>query len=164
MAPKGQTDIYEYNLKSKRLRKITFYPGIDVSGKFWKNDYVFISDRFGVPYLFEKRGSKVIKVMYHGKNQIGVDTYNNLLVVSTRESDKSFGANTFNLFLLNKNDDSLKRLTFKGQNSYPNFSVDGNSIMFIKRENFYSKIGIIRLNENKVFYYPLPKILQSFDW
>jgi TolB protein len=164
MAPKGQTDIYEYNLKSKRLRKITFYPGIDVSGKFWKNDYVFISDRFGVPYLFEKRGSKVIKVMYHGKNQIGVDTYNNLLVVSTRESDKSFGANTFNLFLLNKNDDSLRRLTFSGQNFMPRFSQDGNTIMFISRKNFKPLMGIIRLNENRLFYFKLPKMIQSFDW
>lgn len=86
------------------------------------------------------------------------------MVVSVRESANAFSDNTFNLFLLNKNDDSLKRLTFGGQNMYPNFSVDGNSIMFIKRENFFSKIGIIRLKENKVFYYKLPKILQSFDW
>ena len=103
-------------------------------------------------------------MLYHGKNQVGVDAYKDYLVISTRETNNAFSKNTFNLFLMNKNDDSLKRLTFTGQNSYPNFSVDGNSIMFIKRENFYSKIGIIRLDENKVFYYPLPKILQSFDW
>jgi len=86
------------------------------------------------------------------------------MVISSRESDNAFSKNTFNLFLVNLNDDSLKRLTFRGQNMFPNFSVDGNSIMFIKRENFSNKIGIIRLNENKIFYYRLPKILQSFDW
>jgi TolB protein len=150
---------------SKKLTQITKYEGIDVNGKFWGDKIVFVSDRYGMPMVFSKNADgSVTRVLYHGKNQVGVDAYKDYLVISSRESDNAFKGNTFNLFLVNKNDDSLKRLTFSGQNSYPNFSVDGNSIMFIKRENFYSKIGIIRLNENKVFYYPLPKILQSFDW
>ena len=167
LAPQGQPDVYEYDVNNKKLIKITKYRGIDVNGKFWGNDkVVFVSDRYGMPMIFSKDVSNgtIQRVLYHGKNQVGVDAYKNYLVISTRETNNAFSNNTFNLFLVNKNDDSLKRLTFKGQNSYPNFSVDGNSIMFIKRENFYSKIGIIRLNENKVFYYPLPKILQSFDW
>ncbi len=167
LALNGSPDVYEFDLKTKKLTQITTYPGIDVNGKFWGEDkIVFVSDRYGIPMVFSKdlKTGAISRVVYHGKNQVGVDTYKKYLVLSSRESDKSFGNNTFNLFLVNKNDDSLKRLTFSGQNSFPNFSVDGNSIMFIKRENFYSKIGIIRLNENKVFYYPLPKILQSFDW
>ena len=167
MAPNGQPDVYEYDTKNAKLTRITKYTGIDVNGKFWGADnIVFVSDRYGMPMIFSKNLDNGIiqRVLYHGKNQVGVDAYKNYLVISTRETNNAFSKNTFNLFLVNKNDDSLKRLTFKGQNSYPNFSVDGNSIMFIKRENFYSKIGIIRLNENKVFYYPLPKILQSFDW
>jgi TolB protein len=167
LAPDGQPDVYEYDLKNKKLAKLTNYKGIDVNGKFWGDDkVVFVSDRYGTPMVFSKnlKNGRIQRVLYHGKNQVGVDAYKNYLVVSTRETNNAFSKNTFNLFLVNKDDDSLKRLTFKGQNSYPNFSVDGNSIMFIKRENFYSKIGIIRLNENKVFYYPLPKILQSFDW
>jgi TolB protein len=166
LAPEGQPDVYEYDLKSAGLKKLTKYDGIDVNGKFWGEKIVFVSDRFGMPMVFSKDTDSglVTRVLYHGKNQVGVDAYGNYLVISSRESDNAFNSNTFNLFLINKNDDSLKRLTFSGQNSYPNFSVDGNSVMFIKRENFYSKIGIIRLNENKVFYYPLPKILQSFDW
>jgi len=167
LAPNGQPDVYEYDLNDKKLTKLTDYKGIDVNGKFWGDDkVVFVSDRYGTPMVFSKnlKNGRIQRVLYHGKNQVGVDAYKNYLVVSTRETNNAFSKNTFNLFLVNKDDDSLKRLTFKGQNSYPNFSVDGNSIMFIKRENFYSKIGIIRLNENKVFYYPLPKILQSFDW
>jgi TolB protein len=166
LAPEGQPDVYEYDISNKKLTRITKYNGIDVNGKFWGEKIVFVSDRYGQPMVFSKNlnNNTVERVLYHGKNQIGVDAYKNYLVIGTRETSNAFSNNTFNLFLVNKNDDSLKRLTFKGQNSYPNFSVDGNSIMFIKRENFYSKIGIIRLNENKVFYYPLPKILQSFDW
>ncbi len=164
LAPKGNPDVYWY--KNHKLIQITKYPGIDVSGKFWGNKIVFISDRYGLPYVFQKdlKTGDITRVLYQGKNQVGVDTYKNLMVVSTRETNKAFSNNTFNLFLLNQNNESLKRLTFGGQNMFPNFSVDGNSIMFIKRENFYSKIGIIRLNENKIFYYRLPKILQSFDW
>jgi len=167
MAPKGQPDVYMYDTQSNDLRRITTYNGIDVNGKFWGDDkIVFVSDRYGTPYVFSKdlKTGNIQRVLYHGKNQVGVDTYQNYLTISSRETDNAFKPNTFNLFLINKEDDSLKRLTFGGQNMFPNFSVDGNSIMFIKRENFFSKIGIIRLNENKVFYYPLPKILQSFDW
>jgi TolB protein len=167
MALDGQPDVYMYEPENKKLTRITTYKGIDVNGKFWGDDkIVFVSDRYGIPYVFSKdlKTGSVTRVLYHGKNQVGVDAFKNYLVISSRETDNAFSKNTFNLFLVNKEDDSLKRLTFGGQNMFPNFSVDGNSIMFIKRENFFSKIGIIRLNENKVFYYPLPKILQSFDW
>ena len=165
LAPNGLPDVYMY--KNNKLIRITKYPGIDVNGKFWGKDSVaFISDRFGRPYVFAKnlKTGIVSKVLYHGKNQAGVDTYNDKMVISTRESDNAFKSNTFDLFLVDKKSESLKRLTFGGQNMTPNFSVDGTSIMFIKREHFFSKIGIIRLNENKIFYYNLPKILQSFDW
>jgi len=164
MAPKGVPEVYLY--KNNKLKKLTNY-GTNVSGKFWgKNKIVFISDRFGNPYVFQKNllTGNVSRVLYHGINQVGVDTYKNKMVISCRESNHAFSNNTFNLFLVNANNDSLKRLTFKGQNMFPNFSEDGNSIMFIKRENFSSKIGIIRLNENKIFYYRLPQMLQSFDW
>ncbi len=165
LAPHGNPDVYL--LRKKQLIKITNYPGIDVNGKFWgKNKIAFISDRYGTPYVFVKnlKTGMVTRVLYQGKNQVGMDTYKNKMVISSRETSNAFAPNTFNLFLVNQQDDSLKRLTFKGQNMFPNFSVDGSSIMFIKRENFFSKIGIIRLNENKIFYYKLPKILQSFDW
>jgi len=165
LAPKGLPDVYLY--KNHKLIQITQYPGINVDGKFWgKNSIAFISDRLGTPYVFSKnlKTGEISKVLYQGKNQVGVDTYDNKMVISMRETSNAFGSNTFNLFLVNKNNESLKRLTFKGQNMNPRFSVDGTSIMFIKREHFFSKIGIIRLNENKIFYYNLPKILQSFDW
>jgi len=164
LAYNGMPDVYLF--KNDRLIRITNYPGIDVSGKFWGDKIVFVSDRFGSPYVFQKdlKTGEVTRILYHGKNQVGVDTYKNYMVISSRETDNAFGKNTFNLFLVNANDDSLKRLTFVGQNMFPHFSIDGNTIMFIKRENFSSKIGIIRLNENKIFYYKLSKQLQSFDW
>jgi TolB protein len=167
LAPNGAPDVYLFDLTTRKLQKVTKYKGIDVNGKFWGDEkIVFVSDRYGLPLIFEKdlKTGVVKRILYHGRNQIGVDSYKDKLVISSRETDNAFGRNTFNLFLVNLNNDSLTRLTMKGQNNFANFSVDGNSIMFIKRENFFSKIGIIRLYEKKVFYYPLPKILQSFDW
>ena len=164
LALHGTPDVYEYNLKNKRLIRITNYPGIDVNGKFWGDKIAFISDRYNTPFVFSKSKLGVERVLYHGKNQVGLDAYEDYLVISSRDVGDSFSSNTFNLFLVHKDDNSLKRLTFRGQNSYPNFSIDGNSIMFIKTEDFYSKIGIIRLRESKVFYYPLSKRVQSFDW
>jgi TolB protein len=167
LAPNGQPDVYMLDIKDKKLTRITKYPGIDVNGKFWGDDkIVFVSDRYGTPFVFSKnlKTGSITRVLYHGKNQVGVDAYKKYLVISSRETDNAFKPNTFNLFLVNSDDDSLRRLTMTGQNMFPNFSVDGSSIMFIKRENFFSKIGIIRLGENKVFYYKLNKILQSFDW
>ena len=165
LAPHGSPDIYM--LKNKELMRITHYPGIDVDGKFLgKNKIAFISDRYGPPYVFVKdlKTGSITRILYHGNNQVGMDTYKNEIVISSRESDNAFKPNTFNLFLVNLKDESLKRLTFTGQNMFPEFSIDGSSIMFIKRKNFFNKIGIIRLKENRVFYFKLPKILQSFDW
>jgi TolB protein len=167
MAPNGSPDIYLYDMATRRLKRLTTSSASDVSGRFWGNGKIaFVSDRYGPPLVFEKnlKTGAVRRVFYHGKNQVGVDTYKNYIVVSSRETNNAFGGNTFNLFLMEINSPNVVRLTTKGQNGYPNFSVDGNSIMFIKRVGYGSKIGIIRLREGKVFYYPLARKLQSFDW
>jgi TolB protein len=167
MAPNGVPDIYLYDMNTRTLRRITTSSASDVSGRFWGNGKIaFVSDRYGPPLVFEKnlKTGVVRRVFYHGKNQVGLDTYKNYIVVSSRETNNAFGGNTFNLFLMEVDSPNVVRLTTKGQNGYPNFSVDGNSIMFIKRVGYGSKIGIIRLREGKVFYYPLARKLQSFDW
>jgi TolB protein len=167
MAPHGAPDIYLYNMKTGRLKRITTSSASDVSGHFWGKDRIaFVSDRYGSPLVFSKnlKTGVVKRVLYWGNNQVGLDTYKDYMVISSRESNNAYGPNTFNLFLVNLNNYGLERLTTSGQNGYPNFSVDGSSIMFIKRIGLNSQIGIIRLQERKVFYYPLAHRLQSFDW
>jgi len=167
MAPKGAPDIYLYDMETGKLQRVTTNSASDVSGHFWgENKIAFVSDRYGVPLVFSKDlvTGQTRRVLYWGKNQVGVDTYKGYLVISSRESSRAYGKNSFNLFLVNQQDYGLERLTTHGQNSSPNFSVDGSSIMFIKRSGLGSQIGIIRLQEKKVFYYPLSKRLQSFDW
>ncbi len=169
MAPSGQPDIYLYNTKTKIKTKLTSYPGIDVGGHFVENDkkIVFISDRLGYPNIFAKglKQKGVERLVYHGKNNSSVTTYKDYIVFTSRETDNEFSNNTFNLYLISTKSDYIRRLTLNGKNQFPKFSNDGESILFTKNYAGKSSLGIIRLNYNKSFLFPL-KVgkLQSIDW
>jgi TolB protein len=61
--------------------------------------------------------------------------------------------------------DYLKRLTASGSNQFPKFSPDGESIIFLKTVRDRSSIGIIRLNHDKSYLFPLENgKIQSIDW
>ena len=160
-----QPDIYLFNTKNRSLQQITKYSGIDVNGQFYEDGIIFISDRLGYPnvYLKDKSGG-VSRFVYHGRNHISVSAYKNLVVLSSRETNKAFDNNTFNLFLIDKNRDKLKRLTYGGKNMLPTFCDNGNTILFIKESKFSSKFGIIRLRKNRIFYTNLNRRIQGFDF
>ena len=169
MAPSGQPDIYIYDLKTKLKRRLTTYSGIDVGGNFVEDNkkIVFVSDRLGKPNIFAKSIAEpgVERLVYHGKNNSQASTFNDYIVYSSRETRNEFGYNTFNLYLISTQSESIRRLTTQGLNQFPKFSSDGESILFIKNYNKKSYLGIIRLNYNKSFLFVL-KIgkLQSIDW
>jgi TolB protein len=163
LAINDQPDIYKYNISSHSLEQITHYPGIDVNGQFYDNSILFISDRLGYPNVYQKTSNLVKRFIYQGRNHISVSAYKNKAVVSSRETNKAFGDNTFNLWLINKDTNIIKRLTFGGKNMMPVFASE-NTILFIKEYKFNSKLGIIRLDENKVFYFKLSQKMQSFDF
>ncbi|WP_281950561.1 Tol-Pal system protein TolB [Nitrosophilus kaiyonis] len=169
MAPNFQPDIYVYNLLTKTLKRVTKYKGIDVNGNFIENDkrVVFVSDRLGYPNIFAKSidGIGVERLVYHGKNNSSCSAYGNYIVYSSRESNNEFGKNIFNLYLISTKSDYIRRLTATGVNQFPRFSIDGESILFIKHLKNQSALGIIRLNYNKSYLYPL-KVgkIQSIDW
>ncbi len=170
MAPNDQTDIYLYDLANKQLTRITHYPGIDVSGNFIDNDkrIVFISDRLGYPNVFAKNlngDNSVEQMVYHGKNNSSVSAIGNYIVYSSREKGSEFGNNVFNLYLISTKTDYIRQLTASGKNLYPRFAQDKDTILFIKEFQNQSSLGIIRLNANKSFLFPL-KIgkIQSIDW
>lgn len=170
MAPQDQPDIYTYDLNSKRLSQITNYSGIDVNGNFVDNDtkVVFVSDRLGYPNIFSQNisGGAVEQMVYHGKNNNSVSTYKNYIVYSSREDEKGeFGSRDFNIYMISTQTEYIRQLTASGKNFYPRFSSDGQSVVFIKELGGQSSLGIIRVNENKSFQFPL-KIgkIQSIDW
>jgi len=167
LAIHDQPDIYEYDINTKKLTRLTHFVGIDVNGQFYDNNkIVFISNRLGYPNVYQKNldTNSVIQFLYHGKNHISVTAYKNKVVVSSRETNKAFDNNAFNLLLVNKDTNFVKRLTFGGKNMMPVFAKTGDTILFIKEYRFNSKLGIIRLNENKIFYFKLNRIIQSFDF
>ncbi|MBR8461887.1 Tol-Pal system protein TolB [Campylobacter sp. faydin G-140] len=168
MAPKDQPDVYIYDINSKNLTQITNFPGIDVNANFVDGDkkIVFVSDRLGYPNIFAtsiNNGGIVEQMVFHGKNNNSVSTFENYIVYSSRESTNEAG--TFNIYLISTQTDFVRQLTASGKNNYPRFSSDGQSVVFIKQMGGQSSLGIIRLNENRSFQFPL-KVgkIQSIDW
>jgi len=169
MAPKDQTDIFLYDLRTKKINKITEYSGIDVNGNFIDNDsrIVFVSDRLGYPNIFAQNISdkNVEQMVYHGKNNNSASALDNYIVYSSREDKSEFGRNTFNLYLISTKTDYIRQLTATGENLFPRFAKDPDTIMFIKQYQNQSALGIIRLNANKTYHFPLKTgKLQSIDW
>ncbi|MFA9373361.1 Tol-Pal system protein TolB [Poseidonibacter sp.] len=168
-SPNSQPDIYLYNVNNKQKHKITSYSGIDVGGQFIDNDkrIAFVSDRLGTPNIFAKsiNSAGVEKLVYHSKNNSSVTTFNDNIVYSSRDSYNELSDKSFNLYFMSTKSDDLKRLTANGINQFPKFSTDGETLLYIKRYNSVSSLGIIRLNFNKSYLFPLnDKRIQSIDW
>ena len=168
MAPKGQTDIYLYNVETKKYKRVTKYGGIDVSGQFQTdNKIIFVSGRLGYPNIFSKKlGTREVEQMvYYGKSNAACSAHNEYIVYKSRETSNAFSKNTFNLHLISTKTDFIRRLTATGVNEFPRFSRDGDAILFIKNYESQSAIGIIRLNHNKNYLFPLKYgRVQSMDW
>ncbi len=170
MAPQDQADIFLYDLRFKQLERITKYSGIDVNGNFIDNDkkIIFVPDRLGYPNIFSKKiggHGGVEQMVYHGKNNNSVSAIDNYIVYSSREGESEFGNNVFNLYLISTKTDYIRQLTASGKNLYPRFAKDKDTILFIKHFKNQSSLGVIRLNSNKSFLFPL-KVgkIQSIDW
>ena len=168
MAKNGQPDIYTYNIDTKKYRRETVYGGIDVNAQFMdKNRIIFISSRLGYPNVFSKRldTKEVEQMVYYGRSNSACSSNGEYIVYKARETSNAFDSNTFNLHLISMKTDFIRRLTASGVNEFPRFSKDGDAILFIKNYKNQSSIGIIRLNHNKNYLFPLKYgKLQSMDW
>lgn len=158
-----QPDIFLYDLVTNTNKRLTSYQGIDVSARFIGNDgFVFVSDRSSYPNIYMQNFDKnnATQLVYHGKNNSAFSVYNNYIVYSSR--DKS---GDFNLYLMATDSQYVRQLTLNGRNIFPSFSNDGKTIMFIKLLGVQSSLGILRLDENKVYHFPL-KIgkISTLDW
>ncbi|MEA1952908.1 MAG: Tol-Pal system protein TolB [Campylobacterota bacterium] len=169
MAPHGQPDIYELNVVSKGKIRVTKFNGIDVSGKYSDNEnsLFFVSNRLGYANVFKKplHSAAVSQVVHHGKNNNACDTHGEKMVYSSRESQKSFGNNKFNLYLTSTNGSDTRPLTTTGTNQFPRFSADGSVVLFIKHSEYGSSIGYTNLQSLQSLLFPLgEKKIQSIDW
>lgn len=164
MAPHGQADIYEYSLNSGNKTRITHFNGIDVSGKYVDDEsrIIFISNRLGYANIFKKpiHSSAVSQIVYHGRNNNGVDAYRDSIVYSSRE-----GRGSFNLYLASSFGSSTRPLTSTGKNQFPRFSSDGSVIQYIKHYGRGSSIGYSNLQSHQSLLFPLSgHKIQSIDW
>jgi len=168
MAKHGQPDIYTYNIDTHKYKRQTTYGGIDVNAQFMdKNKIIFISSRLGYPNVFSKRldTQEVEQMVYYGRSNSACSANGEYIVYKARESSNAFEKNTFNLHLISMKTDFIRRLTATGINEFPRFSKDGDAILFIKNYKAQSSIGIIRLNHNKNYLFPLQYgKVQSMDW
>ena len=168
MAPKGQPDVYEYDTETKRLKQLTEYSGIDVNAQYMADGRIaFISNRLGYPNVFSKKiGSQATDQMtYVGKSNSACTAHDNYIVYTARESSNAFSKNTFNLHLISTKTDFIRRLTATGINEHPLFSRDGGTIIFVKKYENQSSVGVIRLSQNKNYLFPLAGgDIQSIDW
>lgn len=164
-----QPDIFLYDTKNQGIKRITAFSGIDVGGHFIDGEQrvAFVSDRLGSPNIFATsvNGGAVEQLVYHGKNNVSLTAYDHYIAYSSREDKNEFGRNTFNLYLISTQSNFIRRLTAEGINEFPRFSRDGQSLLFIKNLRSESALGIIRLNYNKSFIFPLRDgKIQSLDW
>ena len=168
-APKGQPDVYLYDTYSKTNEKVTNYSGIDVSAEFLDNEnrMVFVSDRLGYPNIFAKNFNSrgVERLVYHSRNNSSATAYKNSIVYVSRDRENELSKKSFNLYLISTLSDDLKKLTSNGVNQFPKFSKNGESLLYIKTFEDKSSLGIIRLNFDKSYMFPLANgRIQSIDW
>ena len=168
MAKDGQPDVYLYDVNTQKYSKQTNYKGIDVGGHFQGKDSIaFVSDRLGYPNIFSKKidAKEVEQIVYYGKSNSACSAHGQYIVYKARESSNVFSKNTFNLHLVSTKTDFIRRLTATGVNEFPEFSKDGDAIIFIKNYKEQSSLGIIRLKYNKNYLFSLKYgKLQSLDW
>jgi len=168
MAKHGQPDIYTYNIDTKKYKRETKYGGIDVNAQFMgKDKIIFISARLGYPNVFSKSlvTDEIEQLVYYGRSNSACSSNGEYIVYKARETSNAFEKNTFNLHLISIKTDFIRRLTATGINEFPRFSKDGDAILFIKNYKNQSSIGIIRLNHNKNYLFPLKYgRVQSMDW
>ena len=168
MAKEGQPEIYTYSLQTRKYKRETVYGGIDVNGQFMDNNtIVFVSSRLGYPNVFSKnlRTGEIEQRLFYGKNNSACSAHGEYVVYKARETSASFGYNTFNIHLISTKTDAIRRLTATGMNEYPKFSKDGDAVIFVKTYKGQRSIGIVRLNHNKTFLFPIKNgKFQSIDW
>ena len=168
MAPNSQPDIYIYDVATNIYSKLTQYRGIDVGAQFMGDDKIaFISNRLGYPNIFSKdlKTGYIEQMVYYGRNNSACSANGEYVIYKARESSNAFSKNTFNLHMISTKTDFIRRLTASGVNEFPRFSKDADAVLFIKNYKNQSSIGIIRLNHNKNYLFPLKYgKLQAMDW
>jgi len=163
MAPKGQPDIYEYNIEDKKLTQLTTYSGIDVNGKYIGDEskIVFVSDRTGKANIYLKSigSSAVSKIGVYGNDNSSCDAFDKYIVYSAKETKD------INIYLGSIYSSYIRPLTNGGVNRFPRFSSNGKIVLYIRQNGVRNSIGYINLATKENNLYPMISgQIQSIDW
>ena len=169
MAPNGQPDIYEITLATGAKKRLTRFNGIDVSGRYIENEQsiAFVSNRLGHANLFKKHKSAtaVSQLVYHGKGNNMLDTYENKVVYASRESSNPFGVNRSNIYLTDNYGGMTRPLTTLGNNQFPRFSSDGNIVLYLRQQSGSTSVGYTNLQTKQSLLFPFHgRKIQAIDW
>jgi TolB protein len=169
MTQNGQPDIYEVDTISKNKQRITKFNGIDVNGKYVDNEnsIVFVSNRLGYANVFKKsiRSNGVKQIVYHGRNNNSVDSYQKKIVYSSRESSNAFGSNNFNIYLSDSEGYKTRAITTNGSNQFPRFNANGTVVQYIKYTKGTSYVGYSNIKSHKSLLFKLGiRKIQAIDW
>ncbi|SFV55099.1 tolB protein precursor, periplasmic protein involved in the tonb-independent uptake of group A colicins [hydrothermal vent metagenome] len=163
MAPKGQTDIYEYSVGDGSKNRLTKFGGIDVNGKYLGDEsrIAFVSNRTGKANIYAKSigSSSVSKIAQHGSNNSSCDAFDKYILYSVKEGGAT------NIYLGSAYSSYVRPLTSNGSNQLPRFSSDGKVILYIKQNGGKNSIGYMNLATNENALYPMQSgKIQSLDW
>ncbi|NOR56292.1 MAG: Tol-Pal system protein TolB [Sulfurovum sp.] len=169
MAPHGQSDIYELNVATGAKIRVTNFKGIDVNGRYINNEksVLFVSNRLGYANVFKKplRSSATSQVVYHGRNNNACDAHGDRIVYASRESNKAFANNTFNIYLGSTRSSKTRAITSTGSNQFPRFSQDGKVLLYLKQKGGRTSVGYTNLASFQSVLFPFSgKKIQSIDW
>jgi len=163
MAPNGQPDIYEFNVKRKSKKRLTTFSGIDVNGKYIgdESQIIFVSDRMGRANIYLKSiGSRsVLPVAHYGNNNSSCDAFGQNILFSVKEGSAS------NIYLGSVTGSYVRPLTSNGRNQLPRFSLNGKVILYIKQNGGKNSIGYMNLATKQSALFPMKSgKIQSIDW
>jgi TolB protein len=169
MAPNGQADIYELNLATGTKTRVTKFKGIDVNGRYMDNEQrvLFVSNRLGYANVFKKsiHSSATSQVVYHGRNNNACDASEENIVYASRESNRAFGDNTFNIYLASSGSSNTRPITTTGSNQFPRFSRDGSIVLYLKQRGNRTSVGYTNLVSFQSLLFPYNgNKIQSIDW
>lgn len=162
MAPQGQADIYEYNTVTKQAKRVTFFSGIDVNGKYLRGEQriVFVSNRLGYPNIFAKNieSRDVDQLVFAGRNNNSCDAFEDKVVFVGKANPT-----TYNVYLVNSDGSDIRPLSSGGVNQFPRFSSDGNIVAYI--DKYAGMIHYQGLDSGESLQYRINDgRIQSIDW
>ncbi len=162
MAPEGQADIYEYNTVTNYAKRVTFFSGIDVNGKYLagENRIVFVSNRLGYPNIFAKDidARDVDQLVFAGRNNNSCDAFGDKVVFIGKANPT-----TYNVYLVNSDGSDIRPLSSTGVNQFPRFSADGSTVAYI--DKYAGMIHYQGLDSGESLQYRINDgRLQSIDW